>query len=256
MSTIQETTTRTIKICTERTWPNPAEAFHAAVEENPDNMMMRDVPNMDIPSDKPQIAFIFSKLWRPGRTLRIAFIGDTDPIVRKKIEKYAKKWLEFVNLKFQFVEGSRGDIRIATADDGSWSYIGTDAKLIPADEPTMNYGWLMPDTESEEYSRVVLHEFGHALGAIHEHMHPDAGIPWDKPKVYAYYAQTNGWSKEDVDNNIFAKYDRNQLNMSKYDKKSIMHYAVPNKLTIGNFQVGWNTVLSENDKKFARMNYA
>lgn len=53
----------------------------------------------------------------------------------------------------------------------------------------MNYGWLYPDTPDQEYSRVVLHEFGHALGAIHEHQHPEAAIPWDKPKVYEYYAR-------------------------------------------------------------------
>ena len=64
----------------------------------------------------------------------------------------------------------------------------------------MNYGWLEPDTELREYQRVVRHEFGHALGMIHEHQNPAAQgqIPWDKPKVYAYYAQ-QGWNKDDVD---------------------------------------------------------
>ena len=55
------------------------------------------------------------------------------------------------------------------------------------------------------------HEFGHALGMIHEHQNPAAQgeIPWDKPKVYAYYAQ-QGWSKDDVDTNIFEVYDGGQ----------------------------------------------
>jgi len=39
-------------------------------------------------------------------------------------------------------------------------------------EPTMNYGWLKDDTDDVEYRRVVIHEFGHALGAIHEHQNP------------------------------------------------------------------------------------
>ena len=38
----------------------------------------------------------------------------------------------------------------------------------------MNYGWLEPDTELREYQRVVRHEFGHALGMIHEHQNPAA----------------------------------------------------------------------------------
>jgi len=44
----------------------------------------------------------------------------------------------------------------------------------------MNYGWLRDDTQDEEYSRVVLHEFGHALGCIHEHQQPKFGRVWDK----------------------------------------------------------------------------
>ena len=38
----------------------------------------------------------------------------------------------------------------------------------------MNYGWLEPDTSTREYQRVVRHEFGHALGMIHEHQNPAA----------------------------------------------------------------------------------
>lgn len=172
----------------------------------------------------------------PGRTLKIAFVGTPDQQVKEKIIHHASEWLKYVNIKFDFVYGKNGDIRISTEPGGSWSYIGTDATLIPAKQPTMNYGWLTPNTPDEEYSRVVLHEFGHALGAIHEHQHPDAGIPWDRPKVYAYYARM-GWDKEQVDNNIFAKYDSTQLNASSYDRASIMHYAVPNELTVGDWEI-------------------
>lgn len=33
----------------------------------------------------------------------------------------------------------------------------------------MHFGWLRDDTDDVEWRRVVVHEFGHALGAIHEH---------------------------------------------------------------------------------------
>ncbi len=247
-----------IRMCTELEWPNRTESLKAAISENPGNVIQHYFhPGIKFALasiDAPYIALIFQKKWKPGRTLKIAFLGTPDEQVKKKIISYANEWLQFVNLKFEFVDGQIGDIRISTETGGSWSYIGTDATLIAADKATMNYGWLTPDTPNEEYSRVVLHEFGHALGAIHEHQHPNAGIPWDRPKVYAYYARM-GWSKEQVDNNIFAKYDSNQLNTSSYDQASIMHYAVPNDLTTGDWEIGWNTILSELDKSFMRKQY-
>lgn len=246
------------RLCTELEWPNAAEAFNAAFKENPQNANYTYSNNFlklalaEAPA--PFIALLFQKKWKPGRTLKIAFLGQVDPTVKAKIIHYARQWLDFVNLKFDFVEGSVGDIRISTTAGGSWSYLGTDATLIDANQPTMNYGWLLPDTADIEYSRVVLHEFGHALGAIHEHQHPTAGIPWDRPKVYDYYAR-QGWSKEQVDNNIFRKYGTDQINASSYDRGSIMHYAVPNELTVGDWEIGWNTMLSETDKAFMRSQY-
>ena len=49
----------------------------------------------------------------------------------------------------------------------------------------MNYGWLTPDSDDDELRRVVLHEFGHALGLIHEHQNPEGGIEWNEPAVKA-----------------------------------------------------------------------
>ena len=114
----------------------------------------------------------------------------------------------------------------------------------------MNYGWLEPTTSLREYQRVVRHEFGHALGMIHEHQNPAAAgqIPWDKPKVYAYYAQ-QGWIEDDVDYNIFDVYDEDTTNFTEFDPTSIMQYAIPDSLTIGSYSVGWNTALSELDRR-------
>ncbi|MFZ4083576.1 MAG: M12 family metallopeptidase [Pirellula sp.] len=248
------------KFCTELQHDNLSESLAAAVKENPDNIFTptsgagRSLLSEALMSmDAPLVAVLFQKTWKPGRTLRIAFLGDVNNTVRDGIISFAKQWLDHVNLRFDFVSGSSGDIRISTTPGGSWSYIGTDALTIPAAEPTMNYGWLTPSTPEKEYSRVVLHEFGHALGAIHEHQHPGVAIPWDRDAVYRYYAR-QGWSREQVDNNIFRRYESSQLNNSAYDRNSIMHYAIPNELTIGDFEVDWNTVLSPMDKShFARI---
>jgi hypothetical protein len=247
-----------LEFCTEMKIHDRAASLRAAAEENAENVVNTfRHPGLAMAlasSDAPRMAIVFSKKWKTGRTLRIAFLGETDPTVKEKIIRYANTWLQHINLKFDFVGGFDGDIRISTNPGGSWSYIGTDAKLIEPGQPTMNFGWLYKDTPDEEYSRVVLHEFGHALGAMHEHQHPESGIPWDREKVYAYYAEM-GWNKKDVDDNIFARYGYDRLNTSRYDPKSIMHYAIPNALTIGDWKIDWNTTLSETDKQFIGRSY-
>ena len=59
--------------------------------------------------------------------------------------------------------------------DGAWSYVGTDCRDIPLNEPTMNLGFLDGGTAA--------HEFGHAIGLAHEHQNPAGGIQWNEEVV-------------------------------------------------------------------------
>ncbi len=196
------------------------------------------------------------KLWENGRHLRVKFIdGLAD--VQSKVVTIAKEWEDVANIKFDFVNSGASEIRVSFAEQGfSWSTVGTDALTVPSTKPTMNYGWLEPTTSLREYQRVVRHEFGHSLGMIHEHQNPAASgqIPWDKPKVYAYYAQ-QGWTHADVDSNIFEVYSEDSTNHTAFDPTSIMEYAIPDSLTVGSYAIGWNTELSLTDIDFMRRQY-
>lgn len=223
--------------------------------QKPDAMSVSDLSNIKICTERsledgttPRGAVITSTKWPNGSTIKVSLNGGT-ATVRAKVIQFAKQWEQYANIKFNFVTNDNtAKIRVTFASGGSWSYIG---KSTPTSGATMNYGWLTDNTADSEYSRVVIHEFGHALGMIHEHQHPLVSIPWDKPAVYAYYAAApNYWDQATTDNNIFAKYSTTQTNYSAYDKTSIMHYSVPNELTIGDYEVGWNTVLSPTDKTF------
>jgi astacin (peptidase family M12A) len=196
------------------------------------------------------------KLWENGRRLRVTYLDGISE-VQQKVTAIAKEWEAVANLTLDFVNGGASEIRISFADEGfSYSAVGTDALTVPSSKPTMNYGWLEPDTSLREYQRVVRHEFGHALGMIHEHQNPAAQgqIPWDKPKVYAYYAQ-QGWTKDDVDFNIFELYTEESTNHTTFDPTSIMEYAIPDSLTVGSYSIGWNTEFSPADIEFMRRQY-
>lgn len=120
----------------------------------------------------------------------------------------------------------------------------------------MNYGWLDDDTDKVEYNRVVLLEFGHRLGAIHEHQSPKGGIKWNLDKVYKYFGgPPNNRSKEDIDFNIVHKHLINHLNATKFDPNSIMLYAFPGEFIVGGIATHENTKLSRGDKRFIRKMY-
>ncbi len=201
-----------------------------------------------------QLAWMTSRRWEPGTTVRVKFLGGTSAL-HSSVESYAREWTQYANIHFQFVSDGYAEIRVGfVANNGHWSRIGQDALAIPQDKATMNLdiNYLYPEREIE---RVALHEFGHALGFIHEHQHPDSNIPWDKEAVYAYFKRTQGWDRPKVDNNIFNKFNNSQLQWGQYDPDSIMHYPIPNQLTIGDFEVGWNYTLSLGDRNNSRNAY-
>lgn len=249
----------TIRVCIDRVLPPDrlVEAAERAIEENPANApVLRFRPGLGVaPSPPLALAALTGKKWRSERTLRVRFL-DGLPEVQAKVEEFAHQWSQHANIKLEFVSDSEAEIRILFQDQGSWSYVGTDSLSVDSNDPTMNFGWLEPGSSDAEYSRVVLHEFGHALACIHEHQHPEAGIPWDKEAVYRHYSgPPNYWSRAQVDHNLFRTYSKAMTQFSKFDRESIMLYAIPNEFTIGDFEVGWNRVLSRTDREFVGVMY-
>ncbi|WP_108804682.1 M12 family metallopeptidase [Aquimarina sp. Aq107] len=199
-------------------------------------------------------ASLKAKQWQTGQTIRVKFLNGNN-FVQSKVRQYAVEWEDHANIKFEWVaSNSSANIKIGfregqfANDGGSWSYLGTDSNN---QAHSMHFGWFNNNTSDTEFRRTTIHEFGHALGLIHEHQNPVAGINWDKEAVYAYYAgPPNNWSRDQVDNNLFRRYDTNISNYSVYDPKSIMHYPIPAEHTTDGIAVGSNTQLSATDKSF------
>lgn len=255
MSKSAKTTRGPVQTCVDRVITDPYERMRLAdlaADENPVNLPRGDMVTggpLGGPMDRLSLALVTNSKWKAGRVLRIGWMGGTAK-QRKRAREAAAVWEQFAYISFAEVSTvTEADIRISfQAGSGAWSYIGTDCLGIARNQATMNLGFDQPGTYE--------HEFGHALGCIHEHQHPEAGINWDKEAVYRYYAGApNFWDKATVDNNIFAKYSKTQTQFSKYDPTSIMEYPIDPRLTTDNFAVGWNTALSLTDKEFIAKAY-
>lgn len=196
------------------------------------------------------------KKWSNGRKVGVAFL-DGHAELHHRVMDAADSWTEHANLKFEWdVPRSEADVRVTFAGAGSWSQVGTDARLVPAAEPTLCLGWVSGDTDEEVLRQTVLHEFGHALGAVHEHQSPAGGVPWDRAAVYRFYAgPPNSWNQADVDKNIFARYDRSMTQFSVFDPDSIMIYPIPDELTLGRYEVKWAPDLSAIDREWMGVVY-
>jgi serralysin len=203
-----------------------------------------------------RLALVKDSKWPDQYGLRIRFL-DGDPVLQQRVRQAAEIWMQHMGLTLLF--GAReadAEIRIAFRPGGSWSFIGTQCRQVPKSDPTMNFGWLRPDSAQTEVERVVLHEFGHALGCIHEHQNPAGGIAWNRAAVYAYYAGApNYWSPAQVDINIFQVYNADLTCHTAVDRKSIMMYPIDASLTTDGYAVGLNSELSPTDQQYIRQMY-
>jgi hypothetical protein len=207
-----------------------------------------------------RMAVITSKKWAPGSTVRGRFL-DGSAKMKKAVSAIAKEWEKYADIKIKFVTSGDAEVRISFyADSGSWSAVGRDAlnaSYFPLHQPTMNYGWLRDNTADEEYHRVVTHEFGHALGCIHEHQQPKFTRKWDVAAVMKYFSgPPNYWSAADIKSNVLDKYSPRGIAATAFDPKSIMLYSFDGKLFAdGLGPTNENTRVSPTDIKMIKQMY-
>ena len=204
-----------------------------------------------ISEGRPKRSVASSKLWENASTLKISFMPEVPNELRYRIERVIRQWEPFISLAIELVDDGEGDIRIAVGSKQSESMVGTDA--LRADKKTATLKIAVKPDDSD-FDRTMLHEFGHALGFQHAHLHPEANIQWNKPAIYKYFTESHGWSNKDVDRNLFY-INEWMIIYGTYDKDSIMHYQIASFMTRNNWETGINQTLSEGDKAFARAIY-
>lgn len=210
-------------------------------------------------SENDKAALLNDAQWVQGEVIRVKFLSGDD-VLRQRVRDVANRWTApgMAQLTLEWVEDdAEADVRIAFVEgDGSWSYLGTQCRTIPDGEATMNYGWIDATSAEDEVRRVVLHEFGHAMGLIHEHQNPKGGIDWNEPAVIADLSKPpNSWSEEQIRHNVLDHYAPELVTPTDVDRLSIMMYPIPASWTNDGFSAGMNSDLSETDIEFIRKIY-
>lgn len=223
-----------------------------AVSVNPEN---RRVP-LAAP-DGFEAAGEPARFWRPGTTLRVLFL-DGEPALRVRVLAAAAAWTAHANLDLAAVSGGAAEIRVSFVGDGNWSALGTDAvapAMFPPDQPTMCLSEV-PGAAPARVDRLARHEFGHAIGLVHEHSSPASGMRWDREAVLAELAgPPNHWSPAEVEWNVFHRYAATTTQHTEFDPLSVMLYAFPASWTLDDVSHRENSELSALDAAFVRAAY-
>ncbi|MFJ8463555.1 beta-glucuronidase AbsR1 [Streptomyces swartbergensis] len=166
-----------------------------------------------------------------GMTRRVSWAGAEEQ--RDVVRACFEDWQDLgVGIAFAEVDDpSEAELRIGfQLGAGSGSAVGRDALSAGRHERTMNFGW---DLTAPGERGTALREIGHALGMLHEHQSPFAGIHWDDEAVYAGLAgPPHHRSRERTHYNILRKLDPDEVNRSVWDPESITEFTFPSGLAL------------------------
>ncbi|MEX2285083.1 MAG: PLAT/LH2 domain-containing protein [Gemmatimonadota bacterium] len=219
--------------------PGPPVARPALFQPAPARLLLCAVPD-DVP-----------ERYNPGEYVTVAFLSGSERL-RERVRTFARTWTQFGNIHFDFID----DVNAATIGidfdvaDGHYSHYPKYQR--PPKSPgsnerqkSMNIG-LTDQNDDRELRRVIVHEFGHAIGFIHEQNQAAFNIPWDIAAVMEEYKT---WTEKQIWDNVLNIYRSTKTQYDHPDPNSIMMYPVDNKLTIGDFEIEKTTELSAKDKE-------
>jgi hypothetical protein len=246
--------------CTPKSLPRSLQlrAAHTASEVNPMNAPVlgytADEGLLQIMRDNPlSITVLTTKYWGPlGKRLTVSFTESTPTDLRNRIISHLNAWQ--CGVTFVFTAGT-GQVRISRAQQGYWSYVGTDVLHIATNRPTMNLQGFTMNTSEAEYRRVVRHEAGHTLGFPHEHMRRELVQRIDPEKAYEYFQRTQGWSRTMVDQQVLTSLDQNSIFGTPADQTSIMCYHLPAAIMRDGRPILGGPDINGTDRTFAKRIY-
>lgn len=147
------------------------------------------------------------------------------------------KVFPYVNLNFSFVDFG-GDWLI----DDKWAAGGT-TYGSGTKNPTMHL------SNSSQF--LIIHEFGHALGLMHEMRNPRVDLTWIVSAIQQKYSKGN----IDIYSQIINPLDIEKVKALPFDKNSVMGYPLPGDTNEENVELKPAEEFTDLDKKWLEMTY-
>jgi hypothetical protein len=198
-------------------------------------------------TDTAKGIYALSLQWPPSYAkLRVCFMGGSDA-VNARVAEIGGMWTADANtsLKLDFGKPSKprrcdasaqreSQIRVSYDQPGYWSVLGqVSVVYLTQQEASLNLQGLgeasLEAFDDPEVRSIILHEFGHALGLLHEHQSPASTCAqefnWNH--IVSYLSgPPNSWDEDTIKRNM-ATESAEDLMMTDFDPKSVMLYSFP-----------------------------